>query len=342
MHGKRSGSSEKNLRDSGVLDLMSKTSQLLRLKTIKTKRTPLVTIGICVRNSEATIEEAIDSVLVQDFPHELIEVIFVDDGSTDRTLSIIERYVPRMYMTVKIFHHKWKGLGASRNVVVDNASGDYIIWVDGDMILPADHVRKQVEYMERNPKMGIGKAQYGVMPKETIVAILENVPFMVHDINPETMNSNLPGTGGAIYRVEAIRQVGRFDNRLKGTGEDQDAAYRVKAAGWLISQSPAFFYERRVRTWKSLWKKYFWYGYGDYDLYCKNRDIFTLHKMNPIAGFIAGAFYARDAYRLTSSKGVFLLPLHFAFKMVAWCFGFTRAHADSFKNHRQISSVKEI
>ena len=65
-----------------------------------------------------------------------MEVIFVDDGSEDETLSIINSYVPRMDVKVKVFHHGWKGLGLSRNVVVDSASGDYIIWVDGDMILP--------------------------------------------------------------------------------------------------------------------------------------------------------------------------------------------------------------
>lgn len=293
---------------------------------------PLVTIGVCVKNCEDTIKDAIESIMSQDFPHELVEVIFVDDGSTDRTLSIIEGYVPKMDMHVKVFHHEWKGLGASRNVVVDNASRCYIIWVDGDMILPVDHVREQVEFMERNPNVGIGKAKYGIIPKENIVATLENIPFMVYDTNPETVNLKLPGTGGAIYRVEAIRQVQGFDSRLKGTGEDQDAAYRVKAAGWLVSQSPTFFNERRVGTWKSLWSKYFWYGYGDHDLYCKNRKIFSPYRMNPIAGFIAGTLHIRNAYKLTSYKGVFLLPLHFAFKMVAWCFGFTKARVNLFRN----------
>jgi glycosyltransferase involved in cell wall biosynthesis len=306
------------------------------------KNLPLVTIGVCVRNAASTIREAIESIIAQDYPHEFMEVIFVDDGSVDETLSIVKGYAAQMDMRVKIFHHEWRGLGFSRNVVVNNASGKYIVWVDGDMILPKDHVRKQVEFMERKPKVGIAKARYGMVSNENLVATLENIPFMVYDADPKTVNSKLPGTGGAIYCVEAIRQVGGFDSRLKGTGEDQDAAYRVKAAGWLISRSSASFYERRVRTWKNLWKKYFWYGYGDHDLYCKNRDIFTLHKMNPITGFIAGAFYIHDAYKLTSDRRVLLLPFHFAFKMVAWCFGFSKAHIDFFKNRRQISSVKKL
>ena len=52
---------------------------------------PEVTLGVCVRNCEGYIEEAIGSIINQDFPHELMEMIFVDDGSEDDTLSIIHK-----------------------------------------------------------------------------------------------------------------------------------------------------------------------------------------------------------------------------------------------------------
>lgn len=283
---------------------------------------PKVTIGVCVRNSQQFVREAISSILDQDFPHELMEVIFVDDGSEDETLSIINSYVPRMDIKVKVFHHEWKGLGPSRNVVVDNASGDYIIWVDGDMILPRDHVMKQVEFMNKNPKVGIAKARHGMMDQESVVAVLENVPFMVYDSKDGSVNSKLPGTGGSIYRVEAIRQVSGFDSGMRGVGEDQDAAFRIREAGWILKRSSAIFYERRVQTWDGVWRKWFWYGFGDYDLYCKNRGVFSLFRMTPLAGFVNGFLYIADAYRLIRRKSVILLPFHFAFEMAAWCTGF--------------------
>jgi len=290
---------------------------------------PIVTIGVCVKNCENFVKDAVESVCHQDYPSELMEVIFVDDGSEDKTLSIIGKYVPKMKMKVKVFHHEWMGLGYSRNVVVNSASGDYIIWVDGDMILPSDHVTKQVEFMEKNPQVGIGKAKYGLGRKENVVSLLENIPFMVYDSKNGSLDLKLPGTGGAIYRVNAIRQAGSFDEQLAGVGEDQDAAYRVRQAGWTMGRSPAFFYERRVRTWGNLWRKYFWYGYGDYQLYRKNRNIFSPYKMVPIAGFIAGIMISPGAYHITRRMSVFLLPFHFAFKMAAWCAGFIRNQTDS-------------
>ena len=290
--------------------------------------TPKVTIGVCVRNCETSVKESIGSILNQDFPHELMEVIFVDDGSDDGTLRVILDSVSRMDMRVKIFSGKWRGLGPARNIVVDNARGDYIVWVDGDMVLPKDHVRRQVEFMEQNPKVGIAKAKYGMLARENIVAALENIPFMVDDSRDGTVNPKLPGTGGSIYRVEAVKEVNGFDSRMKGVGEDQDAAYRVKEAGWSLCKGPAVFFERREQTWKGLWDRYFWYGYGDYHLYRKNRSIFSLHKMVPPAGFFAGLLYSLIAYRLTRRKVVFLLPFHYAFKMVAWCLGFAKGHMD--------------
>lgn len=287
---------------------------------------PKVTIGICVRNGASTIREAIESIMAQDYPHELMEVIFVDDGSTDNTLSIINDYASKIDMKVKIFHHKWKGLGYSRNVVVNNAEGKYVIWVDSDMTLPNDHVRKQVEFMEENPKVAIAKARHGIKDMKNIVAILEHIPFAIYDLKDDWLESKLPGTGGAIYRVEAIRQVSGFDKKLQGTGEDQDAAFRVKNAGWLIKRSSAIFYEKRAQSWFEVWRKWFWYGFGDFALYCKNRKIFSPLGMNPLAGLIRGFLFIPDVYRLIHRKIVMLLPFHLSFEMTAWCLGFIKGY----------------
>lgn len=283
---------------------------------------PKVTVGVCVRNSESTIQEAIASITQQDFPHELMEVVLVDDGSEDDTLLILKDCALVMDMKVKVFHHKWKGLGASRNVVVDHTHGDYIVWVDGDMVLPRDHISQQVSFMEENPRVGIGKAKYGLRREENVIGALQNIPFVILDVKPGSFGSKLPGTGGAIFRVSALRKAGSFDSHMSGVGEDQDVAYRIKASGWAIERSPALFYERRPQTWSGFWRKHFWYGFGNYQLYRKNRVIFSLYKMVPIAGFAMGVLCLVDAYRLTHRKSVLLLPFHYALKQMAWCFGF--------------------
>jgi hypothetical protein len=73
-----------------------------------------------------------------------------------------------------------------------------------------------------------------------------------------------------------------------------------------------------------VWKKWVWYGFGDYDLYCKNRNIFSLFKMNPLAGFVSGLLQVAPAYKLIRNKFVFLLPFHMSLEMTAWCIGFIK------------------
>jgi len=292
-----------------------------------------VTIGVCVRNSAATIHEAIESIICQDYPHELMEVIFVDDGSEDNTLPIIQEYVSSMDIAGKVFHTSWQGLGAARNLVVENAEGKYIVWVDGDMILPKDHVKKQVEFMEKHPTVGIAKARYGSHPEENIVGKLENIGFLAVDFKyGGKVTSRTLGTGGSIYRVETITQVGGFDDHITGVGEDMDAEQRIRNAGWLLYLgTPAIFYERRRKDWKNLWDEGFWHGYGGYYVIRKNGWIFDLWKMIPPIAFMVGAWYSTIAYRITYRKMAFLLPFQYAFKRIAWCFGFVKGQIDGCK-----------
>jgi glycosyltransferase involved in cell wall biosynthesis len=259
-----------------------------------------------------------------------MKVIVIDGYSSDNTVQIVEKVLSHSDIESRIFFEN-KGLGFARQIVVGNVTGEYIVWVDGDMILPVDFVRKHVGFMEENPKVGIAMARHGIVNMKNVIAVLEHLPFIIYDLKNNLLESKLPGTGGAIYRVEAILQVGGFDEKLKGTGEDQDAAFRVKEAGWLIKRSPAIFYERKAQNLREVWKKWIWYGYGDYDLYCKNKNIFSPLGMNPITALIRGLLLIADAYRIIHRKFVLLLPFHLSFEMLAWCVGFTKGH----KNRRK-------
>jgi biofilm PGA synthesis N-glycosyltransferase PgaC len=287
------------------------------------KNLPLVTIGVCVRNAASTIREAIESIIAQDYPHELMEVIFVDDGSKDETLSIVKRYAAKMDMRVKIFHHEWRGLGYSRNIVVKNASGKYIIWVDGDMLLSKDFVKKLVRFMEKNPRVAIAKGAHGLLYTKSLVAFLENILFMIYDFEEKDgVLRRLPGTGSSIYRLETTKKVGGFDCNLQGVGEDQDIAYRIMLSGWLIKKVHAIFYERHRQTWMALWDEYYWWGEGMSDVLRRHPNLIDLYKMLPLAGFLTGVIYSVKAYKIIKKKVVFLLPFHFTFKFTAWCLGF--------------------
>ena len=284
-----------------------------------------VTIGVCVRNSENSIKDVINSIINQDFPHELVEVVFVDDGSKDKTLSIIKSSVPGMDMKVKAFHHEWKGLGATRNVVVNNANGEYIIWVDSDMRLSRDFVRRQVEFMDKNPDVGIGKGRYGMYNATSLASYLENVEAIVEFLNSEQKTLSKPlGTGGSIYRVKAITEIGGFNENIKGVGEDMDAEYRIRTSGWLLQTTTADFYEKRRKNWKDLWNEYFWHGSGGRTILNKVSPYSMLYKLFPPTAVLIVISRSCNAYKLVHKKVVFLIPLHWIFKRTAWLLGFLK------------------
>ena len=286
-----------------------------------------VTVGICVKNSETTIKAAVESVLDQGFPHKSMELVVVDGCSQDKTLRILRDSLKKTDIRTKIFYEN-EGLGRARQIVVDNASGEYIVWVDGDMVLSRDFMREQVEFMDHNPDVGIAKGKYGARKNsnhENLVATLENVEFMLNTMFEGKTSSKALGTSGCIYRVKAIRQVGGFDPYIKGVGEDMDAENRIREAGWLLHVTSALFYETRRQTWESLWDEYFWHGRGRRYLREKNRPIVNLYKMLPPVALAAELFRVPAAYRLTRRKAVLFLPFHYAFKRIAWFLGFVKS-----------------
>lgn len=283
-----------------------------------------VTIGLCVKNSEATIKDAVNSIITQDYPIEQIELLIVDGSSKDKTIQIIKDTLIHTQLQTKIFSEN-QGLGKARQTVVTNAQGDYVVWVDGDMILPRDFIRRQVDFMETNPEAGIGKAKYSVNPKEKLVVSLENIEFLINYNQGGQTDLKYLGTSGCIYRLEAIRKAGGFDENFKGVGEDMDAEYRIRSNGWKLYITDAFFYEQRRDSWQGLWKEYFWHGYGFNSLLKKNREMVNVYKILPPVAIFIELMRIPTAYRLTHKKAAVLLPFHYLFKRIAWFLGFIQS-----------------
>ncbi len=105
---------------------------------------PLVTIVIACKNEEASIRQTLDCIYKSDYPSDLMEVISVDDGSTDRTYQEMERAQKR-YPTLKLIRFE-KNLGKRHGMAAGarQASGEILIYVDSDSFLRKDAVRKLV------------------------------------------------------------------------------------------------------------------------------------------------------------------------------------------------------
>ena len=261
-----------------------------------------------------------------------MEVIFVEEDSKDNTLLSISKYAPEMKIKYKIFHLAHKGLGFSRNIVYENAQGSYIVWLDDGTMIPKDYVRKNVEIMENNPCIGIATGIISVYSGLHLTASLENMSGLVFsNENCGGFTKELPGTGGAIFRVNAIMRVGGFDGRITGATEDTDIAYRISTAGWKIFVTQIEYSRDYCNSLGKVWAKSLWYGYGLHFMLHKHRELRNwLCRSTPLAGFLQGILSFSKAYKLTHKKIAFLLPIFFLIQRTALCWGFIKAHINSY------------
>ena len=111
---------------------------------------PLISVVIPVYNGEKTIRETIESVLNQTFKD--FELIAIDDGSTDKTVEIINRI---QNSRIKVFSYPNAGLSASRNRGIAQAIGEYISFIDADDLWTPDKLEAQLKALQENPQADV-------------------------------------------------------------------------------------------------------------------------------------------------------------------------------------------
>jgi len=156
-------------------------------------------------NGEKFISRCFDSILSQTYPH--IEVIFVDDGSTDDSLKIAETY--REQFVTKGFNFRiisQKNMGFYPQSGIKVAKGKYIATLDIDDILLPDSIKKKAELLEENPDFSAARSNGYVVyqhekspPTELLINDYENEAKNVFENLLYAKTTNIPGT----YMVRA-------------------------------------------------------------------------------------------------------------------------------------------
>jgi glycosyltransferase involved in cell wall biosynthesis len=183
--------------------------------------TPLVSILIPAYNAQSWIVETIRSALGQTWPRK--EIIVVDDGSTDQTLSIVQKFASQ---TVSVVTQENQGVCGARNKAYDLCQGDYIQWLDADDLLSPDKIAKQMEAVEKSQsKQTLFSCGWGYFRYRPSKA--KFVPTSLWcDLSPnewllrrweENLHMN-PATW--LVSRESTDAAGRWDTRLLGGGTD--------------------------------------------------------------------------------------------------------------------------
>ena len=193
---------------------------------------PLVSVVCPVFNAGHYIRETLESVLAQD--HRNLEVLVVDDGSTDNTAALVRDLDPR----IEYHYQANSGAAVARNLGIDASKGDLIAFIDADDLWHPRKISTQVGYLGDHPDIGLVYNRWKVIgPDEhfgdpDLFDVTDDVPLDIDDSKSgwlyETLltESCVVHTTSAMVRREVVEAAGRFNENLR-RGQDYDYWIRV-------------------------------------------------------------------------------------------------------------------
>src|SRR5829696_368870 len=244
---------------------------------------PEVSIIMPVRNEAASLDATLASVCSQ-ATDASIEVIIVDDHSTDSSRSIIERWVTQDEH-VRLVSSPRRGISQALNRGLEAAQGRYLVRVDGHSIVPPDYVQALLDHIRSGACEGAGghKRAVGQGPFGRAVAAAHGSRFGIgnskyHYLQRQELVDHIPF--GA-YVTEQARAIGGWDEECS-TNEDYDFDFRYQQSGGRLLFGPAIVFDWRVReTPARLAHQYYAYGRGKFRTFARHPSSLHLRWLVP-------------------------------------------------------------
>jgi glycosyltransferase involved in cell wall biosynthesis len=212
-----------------------------------------VSVAVPCYNGVKYIEQCLDALLIQSRPAD--EIIVVDDGSTDGSSAVIQRYPVTL-----IQHKKNLGLAEARNTAIHVAKGDIIAFVDVDAVADPDWLRILLEGYTHPEIAGVGGAGIEVRIFSPADRWRKRHASQNHGNKPKESVDFLYGLNMSFCR-DALNRVGGFCPTLRTNAEDMDMGFRLTQCGYrLVYQPDARVYHQRIDDLVSLQRTiYDWY-----------------------------------------------------------------------------------
>mgnify|MGYP002620571340 CR=1 FL=1 len=219
-----------------------------------------VSVVIPVYNERENIEAAVRSIANGNYPE--IEVIVVDDGSTDGSADIVAALA---LPNVRVIRIPNGGKANALNVGIAHASHDIIVMVDGDTVFEPDSLRHLVQPFA-DPRVGGVAGNVKVSNRHGLLGTWQHIEYVIGfnlDRRFFELLQCMPTIPGAIgaFRRQALSDVGVVSDRT--LAEDTDLTMAIIRAGWRVV------YEEKARAWteaphtiRQLWRQRFRWSYG--------------------------------------------------------------------------------
>lgn len=209
---------------------------------------PLVSVVIPTFNNKDSLLQCLKSLTVSSYKN--IEIIVVDNGSTDGTSEAVKQYFPEVKL---ITLNENTGVTGGRNTGAKVAKGEFILFLDHDMVADKEMIKILVEIMQKNANIGIsGPVIYYYDEPEKIWAAGTSINMLTGKISFNNVMSSdeyfevqvMPAA--IMVRRDVLRRVGLFDDTFFATYEDTDLCFRIRKAGYKVVCVP------KAKSWHKL------------------------------------------------------------------------------------------
>jgi len=260
-----------------------------------------VSIVIPMYNEENYIGECLASLLHQDYPKELYEIIVVDGMSGDRSREIVLK-IAEEHPTVRLLDNPKRITSAGLNIGVKQARGDMVNILGAHSYVAEDYLSQIVYYLHKTGADCVGPAwnTIGTTFQARAIALAMSSRFGVGNAlyRVSKREGYVDTCGFATYRKEVFDKIGFFDEGFTRSNEDFEFNRRLINAGGKIYMTPAvkaYYYSRG--SIKDLFRQYFRYGYWKIDVLKKVPGSFLFRYQIPVF-FVLGLI-------LTGIAGIF-------------------------------------
>lgn len=207
-----------------------------------------VTVVVPVYNVEKYIGKCIESIIKQNYKN--IEIILVDDGSKDSSGKICDQYAAKD-TRIKVIHKENNGVSSARNYGIDNATGEYICFVDGDDYVMNDYIEYMLELIKKeNADISICNKMFSNFDnRQTEKEIIKQIT--AEDATEAILNYKIPiGVYSKMFKIDLIKRnkIKFFEELFMGEGFNFNVLCFQYAKKIIESNKKIYYYRRDNST----------------------------------------------------------------------------------------------
>jgi cellulose synthase/poly-beta-1,6-N-acetylglucosamine synthase-like glycosyltransferase len=247
---------------------------------------PPVSVVIAAYNEEKVVNHTISTLLDCGYPN--LEIVVVDDGSSDRTADVVlERYADNPAVTV--IRKENGGKASALNLGVQICTGEIVVALDADTVFAKNTIRRLVRHFS-NPEVGAVAGNVKVGNRGNLLTLWQTIEYITSQnfdrrafdyLNCITV---VPGAVGA-WRKETILKAGGYSSDT--LAEDTDLTFRIRRMGYrIVTDNSALAFTEAPDTFRGFAKQRFRWAFGTLQCLWKHRDV-TFNKAYGAFGIVA-------------------------------------------------------